>query len=126
MTAEEVIRAHAQLCDEVMAVIMEENRILRSTGNVPDVAFVERKKALLPRLDESLERLRLVREEGGPLGESARRQVEVAQNKLMKIFMIDRENEQLLLKVTMPVARMGMAPVVRKVDSSRLRKTYGA
>ncbi len=106
--------------------MMEENRILRSTGNVPDSGFVERKRALLPRLDESLDRLRLIRESGASVGEATRRQIEAAQNKLMKIFMIDRENEQLLLKVSMPVARMGAMPVIRKADPGKVRKTYGS
>lgn len=124
MNAEETIRAHASLCDEVLAVIMEENRVLRSTGNVPDAEFIERKKSLLPRLDESLDKLRVIRESSVLVGEGARRQIEIAQNKLMKIFMIDRENEQLLLKVSMPVARMGAAPVIRKADPDKVRRAY--
>ena len=122
---EDVIRSHIDLCDEVMAVVMEENRILRSTGAAPQEDFIARKRTLLPRLDESLERLRIVRESEVQLGEGARKSIEVAQNKLMKIFMIDRENEQLLLKATMPVAKMGAMPVIRKMDPNRLRRTYG-
>jgi|GEM_PF-529957 len=125
VTPEETIRAHVALCDEVLSMIMEENRILRSTGAVPDLTFVERKRALLPRLDESLERLRILREGGLSLGGATGRQIETAQNKLMKIFMIDRENEQLLLKVSMPVARMGAMPVIRKADPDKVRRTYG-
>jgi len=122
---EEAIRAHVVICDEVMTMIMEENRILRSTGAMPESEFVERKRGMIPRLDESLERLRQIRESEVVLGEAARHQIEVAQNKLMKIFMIDRENEQLLLKVSMPVARMGAMPVIRKADPGKVRKTYG-
>jgi hypothetical protein len=125
VSPEEAIRAHVVICDEVMSMIMEENRILRSTGAVPDLGFVERKRGLLPRLDESLERLRKIRESEVVLGEAARRQIEIAQNKLMKIFMIDRENEQLLLKVSMPISRMGAMPVIRKADPGKVRKTYG-
>lgn len=125
ISPEEVIRAHIALCDEVMALILEENRILRSTGAPPQEDFVERKRRLLPRLDSSVAQLRAVRESGAVLGDAARRSVESAQNKLMKIFMLDRENEQLLLKVTMPVARMGAMPVIRKVAPDKFRKTYG-
>ena len=123
---EEVIRAHIVLCDEVLALMMEENRILRSTGAAPQEDFLSRKRLLLPRLDKSVEELHAVRESGVRLSDGARRQVESAQNKLMKIFMIDRENEQLLLKATMPVARMGAMPVIKKMSPDRLKRTYGA
>lgn len=124
VTPEEVIRRHIALCDDAHALILEENRILRSTGVPPPEDFLDRKRTLLPRLEDSLERLRIVREEGVPLGDSARRQIESAQKKLMKIFMLDRENEQLLLKATLPIARMGAAPTIRKVPPSLARKAY--
>jgi len=123
---EEVIRAHIALCDEVLALTMEENRILRSTGAAPQEDFLARKRLLLPRLDKSVESLKSVRELGARLSDGARRQVEVAQNKLMKIFMLDRENEQLLLKATMPVAKAGAMPVIKKMPQDKLRRTYGA
>jgi len=125
VSPEEVIRRHIALCDDAHALILEENRLLRSTGRPPEEDFLERKRTLLPRLDESLERLRVIRESGQPLGETARRQIESAQKKLLKIFMIDRENEQLLLKATLPIARMGAAPVIRKISPEQARKTYG-
>jgi hypothetical protein len=122
MNPEEVVRAHMVLCDDVLAVIMEENRILRATGAAPQEDFLSRKRALLPRLDQSLERLRVLRESGVPVGEGLRRTIETAQNKLMRIFMLDRENEQLLLKATMPAAR-GVGP--RRATPGALRRTYG-
>ncbi|HNX04682.1 MAG TPA: hypothetical protein PKI32_04235 [Opitutales bacterium] len=126
MNPEEIVRGHMALCDDVLAVIMEENRILRSTGAPPLEDFLSRKRTLLPRLDQSLERLRAVRESGTPVSEGLRRTIESAQNKLMKIFMLDRENEQLLLKATMPVARMGAMPVIRRTTPDRVRRTYGS
>lgn len=125
MSPEEVIRRHIALCDDALALMLEENRILRNTGNPPDEPFLDRKRSILPRLDESLERLKLIREQDKPLGELARKQIEAAQKKLMKIFLLDRENEQLLLKVTMPIARMGAAPVIRQVSPQKAREAYG-
>lgn len=123
---EEVVRGHMALCDDVLAILLEENRILRSSGAPPLEDFLSRKRALLPRLDQSLEKLRAIRESGMPVSEPLRRTIESAQNKLMKIFMLDRENEQLLLKVTMPVVRMGAMPVIRKTAPDRIRRTYGS
>jgi hypothetical protein len=125
LNPEEVIRSHIMLCDDVLALIMEENRILRSTGAPPQEDFLDRKRTLLPRLDKSVEEIKAVRESGVPIGDTARHSIEVAQNKLMKIFMLDRENEQLLLKATMPVAKMGAMPVIRKIQPDKIRRTYG-
>jgi ElaB/YqjD/DUF883 family membrane-anchored ribosome-binding protein len=125
LVPEDVIKSHFALCEEVMSLVMEENRILRSTGAPPEEEFLERKRTLLPRLDKSLDELRQVRESGVKLSETTRKMVEAAKNKLMKIFMIDRENEQLLLKATMPVARMGAMPVIHKMSPDKLRKAYG-
>lgn len=126
MSPESVIASHIELCDEVLALVLEENRILRSTGAPPQDEFLERKRALLPRLDESLDRLREVRESGAVIGDAERTLIETAQNRLMKIFMLDKENEQLLLKVSVPVARMGAMPVIRKVSMDKLRSKYGS
>lgn len=124
MHPEEVIRAHSVLCDEANSLMLEENRVIRETGAAPDESFLKRKQALLPKLDESLERLKSLRESGAPISEPVRRQIEIAQKKLMKIFMLDRENEQLLLKASLPMARMGSAPVVRRGNPQQARKAY--
>ncbi|MBN2068970.1 MAG: hypothetical protein JW739_04970 [Opitutales bacterium] len=102
MNPEAIIRRHLDLCDQVYTVLNEENRILRGTGQVPEAAFLERKRALLPQLTESVDELKQLRASEPHLGPILKDLVESAQKKLMKIFLLDRENEQLLLKASMP------------------------
>lgn len=124
MQLEVIIRLHIELCEEAHSLMLEENRVIRETGAAPDEVFLKRKQALLPRLEESLDRLKSIRREGAVISESARIQIEAAQKKLMKIFMLDRENEQLLLRSAMPIARAGAAPVVRRISPQTARKAY--
>jgi len=102
MNPESVIQHHLDLCDQVYTVLNEENRILRSTGQVPESVFLERKKALLPQLTESVDALKIIRESQPQLGPKIQELIQAGQKKLMKIFLLDRENEQLLLKASMP------------------------
>ena len=54
MTQLETIRAHHALCDEIHQCVLEENRFLRQHQRAPDAAFLERKRALLEKLDRTL------------------------------------------------------------------------
>jgi len=106
MTPPEIlIKRHNDLCDEVHQVLHEENRILRSTGKPPDETFLEKKRNLLPLLDESVEALKKLRSAGEPKTSRGRELVESGQKKMMKLFLLDRENEQLLLKATAAASR---------------------
>jgi hypothetical protein len=111
-TPEAVIQNHLSLCDEAFSILMEENRILRATGQPPAEAFLKKKRALLPKLDTSIESLKQLRENGPSAGENTRNRILEAQKKLMKIFLLDRENEQLLLKTTLVERKNSLAPAV--------------
>lgn len=124
MQPEVIIRLHIELCEEAHSLMLEENRVIRETGAPPDESFLKRKEALLPRLETSLQRIKSIRQEGAAISEPARIQIEAAQKKLMKIFMLDRENEQLLLRTALPIARTGAAPVVRRVNPQMARRAY--
>lgn len=97
---EVIIKQHIDLCEEVYRVLQEENRILRTTGKAPEEAFLEKKRQLLPLLDNSVQALKLVREGSQPTGQRTRDLVSQGQRIMMKIFLLDRENEQLLLKIS--------------------------
>ncbi len=101
MNPEIVIDQHLALCEETLGLLLEENRILRKTQRTPEDAFLNKKRGLLPRLDESVATLRNLRENGPKPGPASRQKIFSAQKKLMKIFLLDRENEQLLLKANM-------------------------
>ena len=74
---------------------------MKDKGTPTSNELIEEKKQLLPLLDHSVATLnKLRREDFSPFGDGSAL-MQKAQNKLMQIFYIDRENEQLLLKASM-------------------------
>lgn len=98
MIPEAVVKCLRDLCDEAYDLLDEENRHLRATGELPSEDLLQRKRHLLPLIEEALERLRALREGKQPLSREASESLLAAQKKLLRIFMLDRENERLLLK----------------------------
>jgi hypothetical protein len=101
MQSEQVIREHLTLCEQTHALLLQENHHLKSEGTPPPDEILEKKRALLPLLDASLTALKSLRRENfSPFGDGPAL-IQKAQNKLMQVFYIDRENEQLLMKASM-------------------------
>ncbi len=115
----ERLRAHHAVCSEILNVVEKENSSLRAQK--PEAAALLRsaRKNLLAELCESLDKVRELRIAWLklPPGERQRRP-EVAellrdnQNLMMKILVLDRENEQTLL-------RQGLVPARQAPDTSR-------
>ncbi len=96
MQPEQVIKHHLDICEQVHSLLLRENHQLKTEGTLPSEEILSEKQGLLPVLDESLLELKkLSREDFSPFGEGGNL-IQKAQNKLMQIFYIDRENEQLL------------------------------
>jgi hypothetical protein len=104
----EIIRTlneHLALCQELLLVAEREGHALRQTGQPSLFEFYQQKKNLLPRLNQSLDGLRKHRVNWQRLSLDERaRQPEVgsllrkSQDLTMKIIVLDRENEQALLR----------------------------
>lgn len=93
---EQIIREHLKLCEQVHNLLLKENHELKTEGKTTSDEILAEKRSLLPLLDTSLGELKkLSREDFSPFGEGGEL-IKKAQNKLMQIFYIDRENEQLL------------------------------
>ena len=99
------LRAHQNLCRELLTVVERERRLLHAP-EVPSLAqLYETKRALLPRLNQSLEKVREHRfkwvqadateRSGQPEVTALIRQV---QDLIMRVIVMDRENEQSLLR----------------------------
>ena len=118
---ESIIEAHRQLVDEAYELLLKENRHLKDTGRPPDPEILEAKRSLLERIAPEGERLRSLAEEFRPRDEALREKIGALQNRLMKLFYLDRENEQLLLK-----ASVGQPVKVqqRRGGIHQLRSTY--
>jgi flagellar biosynthesis/type III secretory pathway chaperone len=99
------LNAHQALCQELLAIAQEESDTMRQ-GNHPSlIALAQQRRTLLPRLDESLQRLRKGRSDWRKLsaderaGDSAVRQaIRDTQELCLKFMVLDRENEQRLLR----------------------------
>jgi len=114
------LQDHQQLCDELYALALEENHFLKEQHGPPAAALIERKRALLGRLDDSLAALRAA-PRTGRLPAEAGAAVRQAMARILQILHLDRENEQLLLRCSLgcrPAAAAGGA------SSAQLRRAY--
>lgn len=99
------LRAHLTLCDEALALASGENRSLAAAGNYDSAEFDGRRKNLLPRLDQSLNLLRNWRRAWQAISPAERAGFpevkalfQAAQALLMRVLLLDRENQQALLR----------------------------
>jgi len=110
-----VLQNHLSLCDEVHQLALEENRFLKQHQRPPDAPLLDRKRALLLRLDESLAALKSGSAAPAPgRPDPARKDtLEKARAKILQILHLDRENEQLLLRFSLGTrpAASATAPV---------------
>jgi hypothetical protein len=108
-----ILREHLEICAELHALLLEENRVMRTTGSPPTEDMLTRKREFLPRLDASLEKLRAINSAGAALTREESAAVQEGRNRLMQVLMLDRENERLLLKAALPASlKAAFAPVV--------------
>jgi hypothetical protein len=117
-----VLQQHQDLCNELHQLALEENSFLQQHRRAPDATFLEKKKGLLARLDESLAALRTVPrngEEGAPF----RGLLDKTRAKILQILQLDRENEQLLLRFSLASAAGAPAAPVAP-SASMLQKIY--
>lgn len=108
----EAVREHLEICRQLHELLLEENRVMRTTGSPPSEEMLERKRAFLPRLDASLEKLREINAKNSRLTPDEQAAVVEGRKRLMQLLMLDRENERLLLKASLPPQlKAAFAPV---------------
>lgn len=120
------LRAHLALCGEILAVVELESHELRQSGAPRLDSVTGRKNNLLPKLTQSLDRIRQRRMQWQRLDARARGAVPeipalLRQNQdlIMKIIVLDRENEQALL-------RKGLIPARQIPPANRTRPHFVA
>ena len=121
MDLQTILDDHTTLCEQTWQLILEENRLLKTSGQPPDEDFFDRKRQLVSRLDASLTALRDQGPGAGGSVPGCRTLMEKAQQIILKTLLLDRENEQLLLKCTMAPKPVQMAP---KPSATHLQKLY--
>lgn len=121
MTPLQALQLHQKLCDEIHELALEENRFLQQHQRLPEPELIERKRALLARLDDTLAALRGVPHDDS--NQSAMRQaLDKTRSRILQILQLDKENEQLLLRYSLGAHR----PTGRSaaVPPSILQKIY--
>ena len=123
MEPEEVLRRHLQLCGEVYTILIEENSWLKKNRELPGEDLLGRKEQLLPMLDQSLSALKQLQpEQFSPFGD-CKQLVNDSHAKLMQIFYLDRENEDLLQKIAQPPA--DRAQFTRFAEPDEINEFHG-
>ena len=120
--AERILTEHIRLCSDMHELFIEEGRIMRSTGLPPDEAFLKRKETFLPILEKGLQLLKRINDDPISFPRGLESLVEEARSKVMKLMILDRENERLLLKTSLPPK---MKAAYGKAAAGQIAKTYG-
>ncbi len=122
----DLIHSHSLLCEEVYNLLLDENRILRGSGMLEEGGVLEKKRMLLKALDDSLQEMRLAARASAVSKSTALRSVaNKAQQVLLKAMLLDKENEQLLLKHALS-SSSGNVQIIPKPTAKQVRKRYEA
>jgi hypothetical protein len=120
------LQARLSLCQELLGVIEREAQALRRADQPSMFEFYQLRKNLLPRLNQSLDTLRRHREHWQKFSQDERAgHPEIGmllrqnQDLTMKIIVLDRENEQNLL-------RRGLVPARELPSVNRQRPHFVA
>lgn len=128
MTPTEIIRQHLQICDELHQLGLDENRFLKQQQRIPDGDFLDVKRALLARLEQSLETIKSLNislsEQGATKSGVDKALMEKTRSRIMQILHLDRENEQLLLRYSMGAAHRPSAAASTPPPASQLQRLY--
>ena len=121
MTQLATLAGHHALCDELHQLALDENRFLRQHQRAPEAALLERKRMLLEKLDVSLAALRAL-PAASARDPEARAQLEKTRARILQILQLDKENEQLLLRCSLPRGRAATPAPAASV--AMLQKIY--
>jgi len=104
------LRGYLSLCEEILSLATNENQALSGQSIYQPLEFQERRRKLLPNIELLLAKLRSRRQVWQTVPKSEREGcTEITplfqniQDQLMKVLLLDRENQQIML-------RRGMVP----------------
>jgi hypothetical protein len=99
------LRSHVTLCEDVLSLLTRESQTLVSSAEYAPSTFAQGRKDLLERLSQSLNIIRRWREvwQTQPLDQrvgrsDAKKLFHVVQDLLVRILILDRENQQAMLR----------------------------
>jgi len=94
------LQAFRMICEEVLALVTHEARALLDRNDYAPSEFSQKRKCLLPELESALIKLRNQRQNRRQTfqSEEVKSLFQTIQSLLMKILLLDRENQQALLR----------------------------
>lgn len=120
----DLICSHSVLCEEVYNLLLEENRVLRGSGGIATAEVLDKKRMLLRALEDSLSSMKQSARAGKIAKTPALKAVATkAQRVLLKAMLLDKENEQLLLKHALSSSG-GDLQIIPKPTARQVRKRY--
>ena len=105
MEPREVLKKHLELCNQVHSLLLEENTWLKTQKQPSSADILSRKQSLLPELESSLANLKKLKSEFFSPFDDSKKLVNDSHSKLLQIFYLDRENEDLLIKLSQSTER---------------------
>jgi len=109
MEPKTVLTTHLKLCEEVYSLLLRENTWLKKEGKVPEMSLLNEKKEIISRLNGSLGDLKKLKPEFFSPFDNTKKLVADSHSRLLQIFYLDRENEDLLLKLNQSFDRENFA-----------------
>lgn len=119
----EVLESHLKLCEELHRLSLEENRHITTNKRPPDAAMVARKRVLLERLSANLDALKAAIASTAAADRSLGPLRDQVQQKIVQLVKLDRENEQLILRHSLPV-RGAHGPGAAPPPADAIAKLY--
>lgn len=120
MSAREILDRHAELVETIHALLQQENQYLRDHRE-PSAEVVATKQRLLPELQASLEAIKTLQLRPEERTNQLRQQKQKLEQQLMRLFLLDRENEKLLLEAAQ-TRTPRVAP--RRASLNDIQKAY--
>ena len=124
MSADEILETHIALCDETYQILSEEKNLLRQKYVDFGEDFISRKTNLLERLGSSLEDLKGLNANPQPKSENTKSLINKAQQRLMQILLLDKENERLLTAYQEDTKDRVDVAAVKSNSMDRIQRAY--
>ncbi len=116
------------LCEAALELVTRENQVLAGAGEYPASDFDRLRKDLLPRLETAFTMLRGWRQCGSApptVASEAKSLVQAIQCLMMRILLLDRENQQALLRRGLvPASHLSLTTGRRQDFVSRLYRRH--
>jgi hypothetical protein len=125
MKNENALLEHLAACEATYYLLLDENRLLKTTNAPPADDFLVQKRAALRQMDKTLTIIRAFRASVQALTPEQRAMIQKTQQIVLKALLLDRENEQLLLKCVV-VSRQPVPQIRPTMDQlQRLYRKHG-